>query len=164
MVNPLLQEQLAIIVAYSLNRVIGRDGDLPWHYPEDLKHFKRTTMDHALIMGRKTHESIGKPLPGRRNLVITRNPEYQSAGCEVFGSLDAAIRAARETDECPFVIGGAQIFTLALPLATRMVVTEVQREVEGDVFFPEFDSSAWREASRETLADELVVFELVRTS
>jgi len=161
--NPLIREQLAIIVAWSLNRVIGRDGDLPWHYPVDLKHFKRTTLGHPLIMGRKTHESIGKPLPGRRNLVISRNAAFEAPGCEVFGSLEAAVAAARETDDCPFVIGGAQIYALALSHVTRMVVTEVQREVQGDVYFPAFDAEAWHEVSREALADgELVVMEMVR--
>lgn len=156
--------ELTIIVAWSLNRVIGRDGELPWHYPEDLKHFKKTTMGHAVIMGRKTYDSIGKPLPGRRNLVITRDPEFGAQGCEVYDGFEAAVAAAYETDESPFVIGGAQIFALALPLATRMVVTEVQREVEGDVFFPPFPMQAWRVASRHELAGgELVVSEMVRT-
>ncbi|MHC5012117.1 MAG: dihydrofolate reductase, partial [Planctomycetota bacterium] len=130
---------LALIVCHAKNRVIGKDGQLPWRYPEDLRHFKATTMGHAIIAGRMTHESIGRALPGRRNLVVSRRRAYRADGCEVFDSLDAAVAAAHETDDCPFVIGGAQVYAEALPRVTRMVVTEVQREVEGDVFFPEYD-------------------------
>jgi dihydrofolate reductase len=139
---------LGIIVAMSRNRVIGRDGGLPWHIPEDLKHFKRITTGHAIIMGRRTHESIGRPLPNRRNLVVSRREGLRVEGCEVFGSLDEAIARARETDAEPIVIGGAEIYAQALPRATRIHLTLVDRDVEGDVKFPEFDRSAWREIDR----------------
>jgi dihydrofolate reductase len=150
-------------VCYAQNRVIGRDGDLPWRYAEDLKHFKRTTMGHAILMGRKTYESIGRPLPGRRNVIITRQAEFVAAGCEVVGSLEEALDAARASDPCPFVIGGASIYELALPLATELHLTEVQLEVEGDVYFPAIDESRWTEVERRTGdARELLFRTLVR--
>jgi dihydrofolate reductase len=154
---------LGLIVAYARNRTIGRDGHLPWHYAEDLRHFKRTTLGHALIMGRKTHESIGRALPGRRNLVISRQPEFAVEGCEVFDGFHVAVEAARATDPYPYVIGGAALFELALPLVTRMVITEVQRSYMGDVYFPRFDEAAWDVVSRETAAGgELVISVLER--
>ncbi len=139
---------LALIVAWARRAVIGRDGGLPWHEAEDLAHFKQTTLGHAILMGRKTHESIGRALPGRRNLVISRQAGYAAEGCEVFSSLQAAIEAARETDEEPIVIGGAAIYEAALPQVTRMFVTFVNRDVEGDTFFPNHDPDDWRETSR----------------
>lgn len=154
---------LALIVCYARNRVIGRDGDLPWRYSEDLKHFKRTTMGHAILMGRKTYESIGRPLPGRRNLIVTRQSGFRAEGCEVLGSLETAIEAARTSDDCPFVIGGASIYELALPLATVLHLTEVQHDVEGDVYFPAIDESDWTESERRPSADgELLFRTLVR--
>lgn len=151
-------EPLALIVCYAKNRVIGRKGRLPWQYPEDLKHFKQITMGHALIMGSVTYESIGKPLPGRRNLVLADVPDYEAPGCEVFASLDEIIAAAHETDACPFVIGGASVYEQALPRVTRMYVTEVQREVQGDKVFPLYDRKAWRETERTEAADGELVF------
>ena len=126
---------LAIIVAVSKNGVIGRDGDLPWHLSEDLKHFKRTTSGHAIIMGRKTHESIGRALPKRRNIVVTRSGA-SFEGCETASGLGEALTLARTTDPCPFVIGGASLYEEALPLATEIHLTTIDDEVEGDVFFP----------------------------
>jgi len=142
------RKPLAIIVAWAHRMVIGRHGKLPWQEAEDLAHFKATTMEHTLVMGRKTFESIGRPLPGRRNLVISRNPDYVANGCEVFASLEAAVEAARETDHCPFVIGGSGVYAEALPLATRLYVTVVDRDVEGDTYFPAFDESDWVERRR----------------
>lgn len=139
---------LAIIVAWAHRQVIGHEGKLPWHEAEDLEHFKATTMEHTLIMGRKTFESIGRPLPGRRNIVISRNPEYEANGCEVFSSLERALDAAHETDSCPFVIGGSAVYAEALPLATRIYITVVDRDVPGDTYFPPFDESEWREVQR----------------
>ena len=156
--SPRDRPALALIVAYAHNRVIGREGGLPWHYPEDLQHFKRVTMGHPILMGRKTYESIGRPLPGRRNLVITRQDDYDAPGCEVFTSLPEAIRAARETDALPFVIGGAAIYTLALPHATHLYITEIQETVEGDTFFPVIDASAWYETERQSSEDGVLVF------
>ena len=130
---------LALIVAVARCGVIGRGGDLPWHIAEDLKHFKRTTLDHVVIMGRKTHESIGRPLPKRRNIVVTRSGAAFD-GCETASSLEEAIALARETDDCPFIIGGASLYEEALPLATDIYLTKIDVDVEGDTFFsPDLD-------------------------
>jgi dihydrofolate reductase len=126
---------LAIIVAVAANGVIGRGGKLPWHVSEDLKHFKKTTSGHAIIMGRKTHESIGRALPKRRNIVVTRSASSFD-GCETAGSLAEALALARTTDPCPFVIGGSSLYEEALPLATEIHLTTIDGEVEGDVYFP----------------------------
>ena len=143
------REALALVVAVSRNGVIGRDGGLPWHLPEDLKHFRRNTVGHAIVMGRKTWDSIGRPLPGRRNIVITRNQEFQLEGAEVVHSLEEAVALAREGgDSEPRIIGGASLYEAALPLATRIFLTEVDLEVEGDTFFPDLDQDGWRETER----------------
>jgi dihydrofolate reductase len=141
-------EPLALIVAVSRNGVIGRDGGLPWHLSEDLKFFKRVTTGHAVIMGRRTHESIGKPLVNRRNIVVTRDPKLTLTGCEIAHSLDGAIALARTTDREPVVIGGAALYTEALPRVTRLYLTEVHREVAGDTFFPALDRDEWSEVER----------------
>lgn len=143
-----MRKPLAIVVAIARRGVIGAHGALPWKISEDLKHFKATTMDHAIIMGRKTYDSIGKALPGRRNIVVSRQLRMQIAGCEVEPTFEDALRLARENDEEPRVIGGATIYELALPLATKIFLTEVDRDVEGDTFFPTFDRSTWTETSR----------------
>lgn len=141
-------KQLALIVAMNDARVIGNNGDLPWRIREDLRHFKRTTMGHAIIMGRTTWDSIGRPLPGRQNIVITRNQSLQIEGCAVVHSLEAAIDLARESgDECPMIIGGATIYEIALPLTTLIHLTRVERDVEGDTFFPELSLDEWEEES-----------------
>ncbi len=128
--------ELQMIVAASRNGCIGKDGDLPWHIGEDLKRFKRLTQGHAIIMGRKTHESIGRALPKRRNIVITRRAGAAFEGCEVVASLEEALERAWTTDPAPFVIGGASIYEAALPLATRIHLTRVDRHVDGDTFLP----------------------------
>lgn len=128
---------LALIAAVARNGVIGKGGTLPWHVPEDLKHFKKLTEGHAIIMGRKTYDSIGRPLPRRRNIVVSRNPAAELPGCETASSLDEAIRLARGTDPCPFVIGGASLYEAALPLATEIHLTTIDQDVEGDVLFPD---------------------------
>ena len=135
---------LALILAVARNGVIGKAGDLPWHLPEDLSHFKRTTSGHAIIMGRKTYDSIGRPLPKRRNIVVTRQTELEIIGCERAASLDEAIALARTSDPCPFIIGGASLYEEALPIATEIHLTTVDEDVEGDVFF-EQDLSAFEE-------------------
>ena len=135
---------LALIIAVARNGVIGNEGGLPWHVSEDLKHFKKTTMGHAIIMGRKTHESIGRALPSRRNIVVTRQPTAAFEGCEVAQSLEEAVASARLTDSCPFVIGGASLYEEALPLATEIYLTEIDRDVVGDTFFLH-DLSAFQE-------------------
>jgi dihydrofolate reductase len=149
--------KLAIIVAVAENGVIGRDNGLPWRLSGDLQYFKRVTMGKPVIMGRKTYESIGRPLPGRRNIVITRNPSFQADGIDVVPSLDAALAlagsaAAAEGVEETVVIGGAEIYRAALPLADRLYITEVHASVEGDTLLPEIDWDQWRESSREVHA------------
>jgi dihydrofolate reductase len=140
--------RVSIVAALARNRAIGLGNGMPWRLPEDLKRFKRLTMGHAVIMGRKTFESIGSPLVGRNNIVITRSRGWSSAGCVAVHSLDASLAAVGES-QAAFVIGGAQIYALALPLARRLYLTEIERDFEGDAFFPEFDLARWREVSRE---------------
>ena len=140
---------LALVVAMTPDRVIGKDGGMPWHIPEDLKHFRRVTMGHAIIMGRKTHESIGRPLPRRRNIVITRNRDAAFEGCEVAHSLGDAIAMARDGgDDEPRIVGGGAIYELALPLATKLYLSEVELDVEGDTHFPKYEPSRWTETDR----------------
>ena len=126
---------LALILAVARNGVIGKGGALPWHLSEDLRHFKKTTMGHAVIMGRKTYDSIGRPLPKRRNVVVSNKPAATFPGCETAGTLEEAIALARKTDPCPFVIGGASLYERALPLATEIHLTMIDEDVEGDVYF-----------------------------
>ncbi|MEE8525336.1 MAG: dihydrofolate reductase [Thermoanaerobaculia bacterium] len=135
--------RVSLLVAMAENGVIGRDGHLPWHLPADLKRFKRLTTGHVIIMGRKTFESIGRPLPKRRSVVITRNPRFQPQGVAVVHSLDEALRTLRGEDEV-FVIGGAEIFELALARADRLYLTRVHADVEGDVRLPQLDLGDWR--------------------
>lgn len=141
---------LALIVAHAANRAIGKDNALLWKLPEDLAHFKRVTMGAPIIMGRKTWESIGRPLPGRRNLVVTRNAAYQAAGAEIATSLDAALALCADVAGEVFVIGGAELYAQALPYAQRLYLTEVAKDFDGDAFFPELETAAWHEVSRET--------------
>jgi dihydrofolate reductase len=143
-----LPARVAIVAALARNRAIGRDNAMPWRLPEDLKRFKRLTMGHAVIMGRKTFESIGTPLIGRNNIVITRSREWSPPGCVVAHSLESALAAAGGSQDA-FVIGGAQIYALALPHAQRLHMTEIDCDFEGDAFFPDYDRSRWREVSRE---------------
>jgi dihydrofolate reductase len=142
------RQPLAMVAAMTPARVIGRRGAIPWHYPEDMKHFRRVTTGHALIMGRATYDSIGKPLPKRRNIVISRDASLRIEGCEVVPSLERAIELAREHDDEPRVIGGGQIYACALPLATRLWLTYLADEHEGDVYFPAIDAAEWREEER----------------
>lgn len=144
--------RLSLIVAYARNRVIGRNNDLPWRLPADLAHFKRATLGKPIIMGRKTWESLGRPLPGRTNIVITRSPGYAAEGAEVVGSL-AQARAACGAAPDAYVIGGEAIFALALPDAERIVATEIHAEVEGDTWFPELPAG-WRVTRREPQPEE----------
>ncbi len=141
---------LTLIAAYARNRVIGNRGSIPWHSRPDFEHFKAATIGQTLIMGRLTHESIGRALPERRTIVITRNPDWHDAGVEVAHSLDEAIAlsAKRPVGEIDYVAGGAQIYDLALPLADRQVLTEIDVEVPGDAFYPQFDVTQWREIRR----------------
>jgi len=152
---------LALIVAVARNGVIGRDGALPWHVSEDLKHFKKTTTGHVIIMGRNTHDSIGRALPGRRNIVVTRTAGAVFPGCETANSLEEAIALARTTDNCPFIIGGASLYEEALPLATELHVTTIDEDVEGDTYFPG-DLSAFEEVECRRGETPGVTFRLLR--
>jgi len=143
--------RICLIAAMAANRVIGRDNALPWRLSADLKRFKALTMGHPVLMGRKTHESIGKPLPGRRNLVITRNRAYAAPGCEVVHSLDQALAACADAQHV-YVIGGAELYREALALAQSLELTEIHAEFEGDAWFPQIDPGQWREAAREVHA------------
>ncbi len=130
------------------NRVIGKDNSLIWHFPDDLKHFKKLTSGHHIIMGRKTFESVGRPLPNRTNIIITRQKDYHAEGCLVADSLDAAL-ALVENDEQPFIVGGAEIYKLALEKANTIELTLIKADYEGDTYFPEFDTSVWKLARGE---------------
>jgi dihydrofolate reductase len=145
-----------LVAAVAANGVIGARGKLPWHLPEDLKHFKALTLGHPVIMGRRTWESLGRSLPGRENIVVTRTAGYVAAGASVAASLDAAL-ALCAGEPLVFVIGGAELYAAALPLAAGLVLTEIQRDFEGDTRFPAFDRRAWRETQRkpQTGADGL---------
>lgn len=147
-----LPSPLALIVAVAANGVIGRDNALPWRIPEDLKWFKRNTLGKPVIMGRKTWDSIGRPLPGRPNIVVTRQGDWRADGAYAVHSVDDALAlAARLAPEAPelMVIGGSALFAEALPRAYRFYLTEIARAYEGDTWFPAFDRAGWREASRE---------------
>jgi dihydrofolate reductase len=133
----------SLVVAVARNGVIGRDNALPWRLPADLAHFKKVTMGHPVVMGRRTYESIGRPLPGRQNIVVTRNRDFQAPGCTVVGSLDEAWRAAGDAGEVS-IIGGTTLFEETLPIADVIHLTEVEADVEGDTFFPPFDRSQWQ--------------------
>jgi len=142
------------IVAYAANRVIGRDNQLPWHLPADLAHFKRTTLGHPVLMGRRTWESLKRPLPGRRNLVVTRQNNYDvGSGAESYPSIDAALASCAGLERV-FVIGGSEIFRAALPLAHQIIATEIHAQVEGDVTFPDLDAGLWQEISRQPQPQE----------
>ncbi|WP_275546844.1 MULTISPECIES: dihydrofolate reductase [unclassified Pseudomonas] len=143
---------LSLIAALARNRVIGRDNQLPWHLPADLKHFKAMTLGKPIIMGRKTWDSLGRPLPGRLNIVVSRQPGLILEGAEVLATLEAAIERAdawarAEDAEELMLIGGAQLYELGLAQADRLYLTRVGLEPDGDAFFPEIDESAWRMAS-----------------
>ncbi|MEM9193782.1 MAG: dihydrofolate reductase [Myxococcota bacterium] len=155
---------LGLIVAMARNRCIGKDGTLPWRIPEDLRYFRRVTLGHAVIMGRKTFDSIGKPLQRRHNLVVSRQPDLTIDGAEVCPSVERALERAYELDDAPLVIGGAGIYEAALPLTTRIYLTEVDRDVDGDTFFPEL-TGRWTETERrpgEERGYSFVVLERVR--
>jgi len=139
---------LSLIVAVAHHGVIGVNNTLPWHLPEDLKRFRALTMGHHIIMGRKTHESLNRLLPGRTHVIVTRNPDYKVEGALVAHSLQEAITLCADDPEV-FVIGGAELFKDALEHADTLYLTEIDAEYAGDVFFPTFDASAWKEASRE---------------
>lgn len=146
--------RLSLIVAMAENRVIGKDNTLPWRLPADLRRFRRLTTGHPVIMGRRSYESIGRPLPERTNIVVTRRPGYRAGGCLIAHTLEDAFALARDAHET-FVIGGADLYSQTLERADRIYLTLVHAHVPGDTFFPMFDMRAWRETGRDVhLADE----------
>jgi len=145
---------ISLIVAMSKNRTIGVNNALPWRCPEDLKHFKSLTMGHHMIMGRKTFDSIGGPLPGRTTVVVTRDRNLKIEGCLIANSLPDAIAACANDDEI-FITGGADIYTQSLSLADTIYATEIQQDVEGDTHFPQFKNSEWREGSRDKRVQDM---------
>lgn len=140
---------ISLIWAMDENRVIGLHNQLPWRLPEDLKFFKRVTMGHPIAMGRKTYESIGKPLPGRENIVITRDETFRPAGCVIMNSIDEFLEYTAQKDDEVFVIGGAEIFKEVLPKADRLYLTMIHEQFEGDTYFPVFDIDKWQLETRE---------------
>ena len=157
---------VSLVVAAAKNNVIGRDGELPWHLPDDLRHFKRLTTGKPIIMGRRTFESIGRPLPDRHNIVMTRDPDYAAAGCDVVTSVSDALKLADDDSEV-MVIGGGQVYLDFLHRADRIYMTRVQAEIDGDTYFPEIDPNEWQLVSSEhhdadeknAYAFEMMVFE-----
>lgn len=140
--------RLSIITAMAANRVIGVENRLPWNLPEDLQHFKALTMGHHIVMGRKTYDSIGKPLPGRTTIIVTRNMDYAVPGCIAVNSIDAALTVSHGDSEV-FFVGGAELYAQALPIADRIYLTEIKRDFPGDAHFPQFDLAQWHETSRD---------------
>ncbi|WP_432358838.1 dihydrofolate reductase [Sporosarcina sp. UB5] len=134
---------ISLLVAHDLNRVIGINNKMPWHIPEELKYFKKVTMGKAIVMGRKTFESIGRPLPGRLNIIVTRNEEYEAEGAEVVHNLEKAIERGRDYSDEVVIIGGAEIFNLSIDIADRLYITVIRKEYEGDTFFPEHNNG-WK--------------------
>lgn len=143
-----MSTRISLIAAMAQNRTIGINNTLPWRLPGELKYFKAVTMGHHILMGRKTYESIGKPLPGRTTVIITRNADYTAEGCTIANSIDAAIHASASDNEI-FFVGGAELYSQALAIADRLYLTEIQKNYEGDAHFPAFDYHQWHEVNRE---------------
>jgi len=153
---------VSVIVAAAENGVVGVDNSLPWHLPEDLKYFKRVTLGKPIIMGRKTFDSIGRALPGRLNIVLTANAEWQSKGVVVASSIDQALKLAQaEKTDKAFVIGGGQIYTLFLPYASTLEMTEVYDTPVADTFFPNFSGGQFKEVQRQSITDSTPKFDYV---
>lgn len=139
---------ISLIAAMAQNRVIGKDNRLPWRLPADMAYFKQTTMGHPVVMGRKTFESIGKPLPGRRNIILTRDPDFRAEGCEVCHSITAVLALSRAGEKEFFIIGGDSVYSAFFPLADRLYLTFIAQSFAGDAFFPEIDARKWRLVSK----------------
>lgn len=146
--------KISLIVAMAANRAIGLHNKMPWHLSADLKKFKAITMGSPIVMGRKTYESIGRPLPGRSNIIISRNLDYQQADCLVFNDIKTAIEASSKDAEEIFIIGGAELYKATLPHADNLYLTLINQDFDGDTFFPEIDFKVWTEASREDISDD----------
>ena len=142
---------VTLVAAVAANGVIGKDGALPWHLPDDLRHFKRLTRGHVLVMGRRTFDSIGRPLPDRTTIVVTRQPRWQAEGVQTAADVTEALARAAQLDEQVFVAGGQEIFREALPVADTMVISKVDARPDGDTVFPPVDWAAWQEESREPM-------------
>ena len=149
----LIVQNLSIIVAIANNQVIGNNNELIWHIPEDLKRFKVLTMGHHIIMGRKTWESIGRPLPGRISVVVTRNPDYQAEGCIIASSLEQALNLS-SSDSQIFVIGGGELYRQAMPLTSRLYVTQIDQAFDGDTLFPTIEPELWDVEKKEEPAEK----------
>jgi dihydrofolate reductase len=139
---------ISIIVAMDENNLIGKDNELPWYLPADLQYFKKTTMGHPVIMGRKTFESIGRPLPGRENVILTRDPEYQQENCTILHSMDELKAYTESKPDEYFVIGGAELIKQALSFASKLYITKIHHQFEGDTYFPPFDEKEWTLVSK----------------
>lgn len=145
--------KLSLIVAMATNQTIGLDKKMPWHLSADLKKFKQITLGHSIIMGRKTFESIGRPLPERKNIIVSREKSYQQTGCFVFNDIDDALKSCRQEEEV-FVIGGATLYEAMLGRANKLYITEVKKEFKGDTYFPMIDKEQWREIEREDVNND----------
>jgi dihydrofolate reductase len=145
---------VSLIAAVSKNHVIGKNNDLPWHLPNDMKYFMQTTKGHCVLMGRKNYESLPekfRPLPNRTNILITRQGNYLAPGCEIFNTIEQGIAYAKEKGETElFIIGGAEVYEATLPLADKLYLTEINATIDGDTFFPQIDKSEWKETARTT--------------
>lgn len=148
--------KISLIVAMASNRVIGINGQMPWHLSADLKKFRQITTGHPILMGRKTYESIGRALPGRRNIIISRNPDYKIDGCEVFSDIKVAIASCNDREEV-FVIGGAAFYESMLPKADFLYLTEIHQAFDGDTYFPEINPQEWQEIERLDIDDDASV-------
>jgi len=146
--------KISLIVAMASNRVIGLNNQMPWHLSADLKRFKKITLGSAVLMGRKTYESIGKPLPGRTTLIVSRNPEYRQDGCLVFNDLKTALKKGCECAEEVFVIGGSDVYEALLPMTDSIYLTIINKEFQGDAFFPDINLNNWSEVAREDINDD----------
>jgi dihydrofolate reductase len=146
--------KISLIVAMASNRAIGLNNQMPWHLSADLKRFKQITMGHPIIMGRLTFEAIGKPLPGRTNIIVSRNPSYQQEACVVVDSIEAAINHGCQLDDEVFVVGGSTMYEATLPMANSLYITQINQDFEGDTFFPDFDRGLWTEVEREDVMDD----------
>ena len=149
--------KISLIVAMASNRVIGDNGAMPWHLSADLKKFKQITTGFPIIMGRKTYQSIGKPLPNRTNIIISGNPQYQPEGCVVFNNIDNALTHACQLAEQVFIIGGSTLYQTLLPFVDTLYITQIHQEFSGDTWFPEFNSHDWAEVTREDIDDDASV-------
>lgn len=154
---------VAIVVAMGVDGVIGVDGDMPWHLPADLAHFKAVTLGHPMIMGRKTYESIGRPLPGRTTIVVTRQPDWAAAGVLVAAGFDQALELARGLDSQVFIVGGAQIYAGAFSrgVVDQLIVTKIEAAPDGDTYFPNVDWDSWVETKREEFTNSIPPFAIV---